>query len=177
MSTASPDETSSSSSYTFLVEWFDTAASLARKYHLTFFPSDNSLSLFDIKAHRTFLKRTAYPAVQLASLYVGAHVTVYSRTMKVVGYGDEATRGKIEGSGAAAESGRTLALIKPAGVRRVGEFVRGVFEAGLRIGKMRMVRRGVREAKEFYGDSDLTQRVRDISSGPCIAAEVVGKRI
>ena len=173
MATSASDD---SSSYTFLVEWFDTAASLARKYHLTFYPSDTSLALFDIKAHRTFLKRTPYPSVTLASLYVGAHITVYSRTMKVVGYGDEGTRSKVEGSNTATETGRTIALIKPAGINRIGEFVRGVWEAGLRIGRMRMVGLGVREAKEFYGDSESTQRVKDISSGPCIAVEVVGKQ-
>ena len=79
MSTSASDD---SSSYTFLVEWFDTAASLARKYHLTYYPSDSSLSLFDIKAHRTFLKRTPYPAITLPALYIGAHITVYSRSMK-----------------------------------------------------------------------------------------------
>ena len=171
MSASAADDT-----YTFLVEWFDTAASLARKYHLTFHPSDTSLSLFDIKAHRTFLKRTPYPAVTLSALYVGAHVTVYSRTMKVVGYGDEATRSRIEGGSAAGDTGRTIALIKPAGIARIGEFVRGVWEAGLRIGRMRMVGLGGREAKEFYGDSEFTQRVKEISSGPCIAVEVVGKQ-
>ena len=175
MSTSTP-ASDDSSSYAFLVEWFDTAASLARKYHLTFYPSDNSLSLFDIKAHRTFLKRTPYPSVSLSSLYVGAHVTVYSRTMKVVGYGDEATRGKVEGGSTPAETGRTIALIKPAGVGRIGEFVRGVWEAGLRIGRMRMVGLGTREAREFYGDNELTNRVKDVSSGPCIAVEVVGKQ-
>ena len=35
--------------YVFIVEWYDTAASLIRTYNLTFFISDQSIEMVKIK--------------------------------------------------------------------------------------------------------------------------------
>ena len=42
-----------------------------------------------------FLKRTLYPSIQLADLYIGGTVAVYSRQLKVVSYGDEFTANEL----------------------------------------------------------------------------------
>ena len=170
-STQSPSPVPSSSApYSFLVEWFDTAASLARKFTLTYFPSDSTLELFDVRHHRTFLKRCPYPSVPLSALFLGSQVTIYARTLKVIGYGDESTRARLD-----ADSARTLALIKPSGVARVGAFLTALHEAGLRIGRLKTVRLTLPQAQQFYGDATATPRATDLTAGPSVVIEVVGK--
>lgn len=46
---------------------------------------------FDLKNRRTFLKRCDYPSVRLADLYEGSIITVYSRQLTIVKYGDTFT--------------------------------------------------------------------------------------
>lgn len=74
--------------YCFTAEWFDSQASMVRKYQLFYFLADNTLELFDLKNHRTFLKRCSYPSVTVSDLYIGAQVTIYARQLKIVGYGN-----------------------------------------------------------------------------------------
>lgn len=46
--------------YVFETEWFDSQASLIRKYLFTFFPNDNSIEMYDLKLKKVFLKRMAH---------------------------------------------------------------------------------------------------------------------
>ena len=43
---------------------------------------------YDIKNRRTLLKRSDYPAVTPAHLFIGSELTVYSRKLKITAYGD-----------------------------------------------------------------------------------------
>jgi nucleoside-diphosphate kinase len=65
--------------YIFIVDWFDQPADLVRKYQLTFFPSDNTVEMYDIKNRRIFLKRCKNPNVTMEELFIGATITVYAR--------------------------------------------------------------------------------------------------
>ena len=55
--------------YVFIVEWFDTSASLIRSYNLIYFMADKTIEMvklifdlkFDLKNKRIFLKRCEYP--------------------------------------------------------------------------------------------------------------------
>ena len=85
--------------YVFVVEWYDTAASLIRAYNLTFFAIDGTIEMvphpstqFDIKNKKIFLRRCEYPSVQLKDIFLGAVLTIYSRQLKVVNYCDEFTK-------------------------------------------------------------------------------------
>ena len=51
---------------------------------------------YDLKNRRTFLKRCDYPSVTLKDLYKGGVITVYSRQLTIVEYGDGFTAGKLE---------------------------------------------------------------------------------
>jgi len=53
-------------------------------------------SQFDLKNRRTFLKRCDYPSVKLSDLYKGGIVSVYSRQLTVVEYGDGFTARAFE---------------------------------------------------------------------------------
>lgn len=86
----------------FVVEWFDSAASLVRSYQLTYFLKDKSIEMvtpfpmqFDLKNKRIFLKRCEYPQLQLKDIFVGAVLSIYSRQLKVIDFADEFTRTKF----------------------------------------------------------------------------------
>jgi nucleoside-diphosphate kinase len=84
--------------FVFLVEWYDAAASLVRNYHLTYYPKDKTIEMFDLKSKKLFLKRCEYPNVTLADLYLGSIVNIYSRQLKIVDYADTFTRKNFETS-------------------------------------------------------------------------------
>lgn len=50
----------------------------------------------DIKNRRHLLKRIRYEDLKPEQLFVGGTVTVYSRQLKIIGYGDEYTRQRYE---------------------------------------------------------------------------------
>lgn len=83
--------------YTFVVEWFDSVADLTRKYNLTYWPKDGSLSMYDIAKNRLFLKRVVNKDVSFPTdLYIGKTIVVYARQLKVVGYSDKFTQDKFK---------------------------------------------------------------------------------
>merc|ERR1719393_97964 len=86
------------SRYCFTVTWYDVAASLKRQYQLIYYTADGTIEMYDLKNRRTFLKRCVYPAVTAKDLYKGGIITVYSRQLTVVDYGDEYTRKVFEGN-------------------------------------------------------------------------------
>jgi nucleoside-diphosphate kinase len=44
--------------YVFVVEWFDTAASIVRTYNLIYYAKDKTIEMFDLKSRKMFLKKT-----------------------------------------------------------------------------------------------------------------------
>lgn len=77
--------------YVFIMEYYDPQADLYKKYQLNFFEIDDTCEIFDLKTKRVFLRKTQIPNLNLESLYVGSHVTIFSRLMKVIEYGDDFT--------------------------------------------------------------------------------------
>jgi nucleoside-diphosphate kinase len=80
-----------STRYCFLVEWFDLHAQIYRTYQLFYFPSDGSIEMYDIKQHKTFLKRMK-SSIQMAELLVGSSIIVNARQLIIRDFGDEFTR-------------------------------------------------------------------------------------
>ncbi len=81
--------------YVFVVEWYDSAASLVRTYNLTYYIKDKTIEMFDLKSRKMFLKKTEYSSIQLKDIFIGAIVNVYSRQLKVIDYADDFTRTKF----------------------------------------------------------------------------------
>ena len=81
--------------YAFDVTWMDPSSKLEWQYVLLHTPHDAGVEIYDPKNRRTFLKKTAMPAVKLEHLFVGATVVVLARTLKIAGYADEATRKRL----------------------------------------------------------------------------------
>jgi nucleoside-diphosphate kinase len=52
---------------------------------------------FDIKNHKMFLRRVAYPAISLEQLFIGSTILVYTRQLLIEDYGDDFTRKHLRG--------------------------------------------------------------------------------
>ena len=89
---ANADETR----YAFIAEWYDTHASLIRRYQFLYYTQDNTIEMFDIKNRRVFLKRSKFENICLKDLYIGAIVNVHARQLKITGCADQFTKDKLD---------------------------------------------------------------------------------
>lgn len=55
----------------FLAEWFDYDSAYHKKFILNFYPSDNTLELFDRVLNRSYLKRTKMDSLHMKDMFVG----------------------------------------------------------------------------------------------------------
>ena len=95
-----------------------------------------------------FLKRCPYQGVQsIEDFYIGAVVTVYGRQLKVMEYGDVATRKRFE-----VDRQRTFAMIKPDAYKNIGKIIDAIQMSGFRISKMKMSRFTNATAGDFYSE-------------------------
>ena len=87
------------------------------------------LQLVDVKNRKQLLRRIR-PTEDINSelLFIGSMVTVYSRQLKIVEYGDEYTRSRME-----PKSERTLALIKPEALQHLGKILNAVYMSGFHV--------------------------------------------
>jgi nucleoside-diphosphate kinase len=159
----------------FHVEWFDQQADVLRRYLLTYYPRDNSVSMFDPKNNRPFLKRSEYAEVSLAGLYIGATVTVLARQLKIVDYADEHTRKIVENMKC-----RTLAMVKPDAYNNVGRILHAINMSGLVLGKLKMIRMDSNSAATFAGMQDAgegssNEHIQLLSSDVVVVMELIGK--
>ena len=119
--------------YTFETEWYDPQADIVRHYRLFFFPVNNEIAMYDKKMCRDFVKRVEYPNVKLEDLFIGAKVTIFSRVIHVVGYGDIATTRLQK-----VDRESTFAMIKPCSYQNVGKILTQVQKAGFQINRLKM---------------------------------------
>uniref|UniRef100_A0A5F8H045 Nucleoside diphosphate kinase homolog 7 n=1 Tax=Monodelphis domestica TaxID=13616 RepID=A0A5F8H045_MONDO len=159
--------------YVFLAEWYDPSASLLRRYDLLYYPSDGSVEMHDVKNHRVFLKRTQYENIHLQDLFIGNKVTIFSRQLHLIDYGDQFTARQL-----CNRKEKTLALLKPDAVPHVGEIIDVIYKAGFQISKLKMMMLSRKEATDLYVDhlskpcyNDLIQF---ITVSPIIAMEILG---
>lgn len=120
--------------YSFVVEYFDQQGSLTRTYNLLYYVVNNTIEMYDLKTKRCFLKRCSYPSLSLSEIFVGATINVFSRTLKVVDYGDEFTRGRFM-----IGAGEFMLAITERGLPRCGDIISWITAKDLRIQKLRMV--------------------------------------
>lgn len=163
-SSVSSVSASSDVPFSFECEYYDPQAALLRRYQLTYFSSDETIELFDLKNRKLFLKRCAYPAIQLKDLFLGAQVTIYARQLKLVAYGDKHTESKLS-----VEKERGLALIRPSGYESAGRILSRLTAAGLKIARAKLI---VLSEEEAQG---VQEKEANLSRGPSILLELVGQ--
>ncbi|KAM7178119.1 nucleoside diphosphate kinase homolog 7 isoform 3-T3 [Macrochelys suwanniensis] len=129
--------------------------------------------MYDVKNHRTFLKRTKYDDLHLEDLFVGNKVTVFSRHLSLVDYGDQYTARKL-----GSRKERTLALVKPDAVPKIGELIDIIINAGFTITKAKMMVLSRKEAMDLHVDHQskpfYNELLLFIASGPTVAMEILG---
>jgi len=138
--------------YGFNAEWFAPQAGMTNKYELTLYVPKSGdplqVSIYDIKARRTFLKRTPQPDLRMEDFQLGGTVTIYSRQMKLISYLDERTRSTLE-----VDRDSFSALTSPQAFERLGSILSTIEGVGLVVSRLRLVSDG----------------------GPVVAMQVVGK--
>ncbi|KAL5249317.1 hypothetical protein ACHWQZ_G018245 [Mnemiopsis leidyi] len=157
----------------FQAEWYDQNAELVRRYQFMFYPVDNTVEMFDVKNRRLFLKRSAVPNITEDKLYVGSVVNVNSRQLTLTGYGDNFTEKTL-----ATRNEKTLAIIKPDAVGKVGPILERVCREGIKFCNAKMVNMSKADAASFYAEHSgkhfFDDLIEFIVSGPVIALELMG---
>ncbi|XP_054458406.1 nucleoside diphosphate kinase 7 [Anoplopoma fimbria] len=159
--------------YAFLTEWYDPTAALLRRYQLFYYPKDSSVEMFDVKNQRIFLRRTKYEDLHPEDLFVGNRVNVFSRQLNLIEYGDQYTANKL-----GSKKERTLALIKPDVVTKIGDVLELIYSSNLMVTKAKMTTLTWRQAADFYVEHQskpfFNNLVQFASSGPVVALELMG---
>ncbi|KAJ8975378.1 hypothetical protein NQ317_010023 [Molorchus minor] len=118
---------------------------------------DNTLDIYDKELNRVYLKRTRMDDLSTRDLFVG------NKVQRIIGKLKE----------------RTLAIIKPCSINRLGEIITDIQNRRFQITKLGMYRLSRKEALELYdtrkGDSSLPFILEHINSGPVVALELVGE--
>ncbi|KAM4796897.1 nucleoside diphosphate kinase homolog 7 isoform 2-T2 [Rhinophrynus dorsalis] len=129
--------------------------------------------MYDVKNHRVFLRRTKYDDLHKEDLFVGNKINVFSRQLHLVDYGDQFTARKV-----GSKKEKTLALIKPDAVMKLGSIIETILDSGFTITKAKMVLLSRVEAMDFYNEhhskSFFNDLINFMTSGPIVAMEVIG---
>lgn len=159
--------------YAFLTEWYDPTAALLRRYQLFYYPQAKSVEMFDVKNQRIFLRKTKYEDLHQEDLFIGNRVNVFSRQLNLIDYGDQYTANKL-----GSKKERTLALIKPDVVTKLGDVLESIYSSNLIVTKAKMTSLTWRQAADFYAEHQskpfFNNLVQFVSSGPVVAMELMG---
>jgi nucleoside-diphosphate kinase len=82
-----------------------------------------------------FMKRMACGGITQKELFLGSIITVFSRQLKLVDYGDIFTKNKFESL-----AGRTFAMVKPDCYTQTGKVIDAIYQNGFTISKLKMSR-------------------------------------
>lgn len=131
--------------YAFIVRWHDPMTEIVWKYQFFYHTFDKSIEMFDIKNHKMFLRRVAYPAISLEQLFIGSTILVYTRQLLIEDYGDDFTRKHLQGL-----QETTLAMIKPDAIQHTGKILECITSSGFIVKNMRMCELNITQAETFY---------------------------
>ncbi|KAH8967611.1 hypothetical protein BDL97_03G086200 [Sphagnum fallax] len=160
--------------YAFIVRWHDPMTEIVWKYQFFYHTFDKSIEMFDIKNHKMFLRRVAYPAISLEQLFIGSTILVYTRQLLIEDYGDDFTRKHLRGL-----QETTLAMIKPDAIQHTGKILECITSSGFIVKNMRMCQLNITQAETFYqchkGKPFFSCLTQFIASGPVVAIELVAE--
>ena len=69
-------------------EWYQKEADLNRQLVVSFFPSDNSVELVDLKTRKTFLRRTKIEELNENDFFIGAKLLIFGKQINILDYGE-----------------------------------------------------------------------------------------
>ena len=100
-----------------------------------------------MRNHRSFLKRSEYPGVKIKDLFIGGTITIYSRQLKIMEYGDLFTKTHFENV-----RERTFTIIKPDVYTQTGKIWTEIRKKGFFVTRAKMGRLSLKKAQEFYSE-------------------------
>ncbi|CAH1105497.1 unnamed protein product [Psylliodes chrysocephalus] len=160
----------------FVGEWFDYKASFLKKFVIKYYPSDNTLELFDKDVGRVFLKRTKLEELTMEDMFVGNTIRVYGRQIKITDYLDCRTQNYV---GKFRE--KTCAILKPNIIDKFGEIISIIEHHNIMISKLRRCELTRKQALDFHanmkGNPVLPAILEFIVTGPIIVLELVGENV
>ena len=111
-----------------------------------------------------------YPEISLKELFVGSIITVYSRQLKLVDYGDTYTRKEF-----AKEKETTFAVIKPDVYMQTGKIIDEIYKNGFVISRMKMSRFNSATASRFLsiGSVNTVDNQQFLTSDVSTGIEIV----
>ncbi|XP_050342282.1 nucleoside diphosphate kinase 7 [Nymphalis io] len=118
--------------FSFIGEWYDNQASLVRRFNVFFYPTDDTIEMYDLKNRKTFLRRVKVNGVNLDNFYIGSTLQILGRLIKIVDFACEATRTQLH-----KDMQVTFAMIKPLPTKMAGKILTHFYEQGLKITKMK----------------------------------------
>ena len=80
----------------FQAEWFDSTSGLHRLFNLSFYTSDESVELYDLKTKKLFLRRAPAGYLTKKDLYIGNTVVIYSRHLLIKEFANEYTKNQVD---------------------------------------------------------------------------------
>jgi nucleoside-diphosphate kinase len=80
----------------FVVEWFDPSPMMKKKYLLKYFVDQHMVEMVDVSTRKMFLRKSACPKeISSMDFFIGSKISIYSRELEVVDYGDSRTKEKL----------------------------------------------------------------------------------
>ncbi|XP_024869151.1 nucleoside diphosphate kinase 7-like [Temnothorax curvispinosus] len=161
-----------SNRYVFEAEWYDQVACMLKKFYLYYYPSDNTVELFDLKTKKTFLRRTTCEGITAKDFYVGTVITIFSRCIKITGYADACTKTKLE-----TQLQKVFVFLKPDVIDKMGEILKAIINYDFYITNIKMLRltpNDIAECNLVKDEIDKTSVINYLISGPVVALELLG---
>jgi len=156
-----------------LADWYDAQSCLMRRYQLMFYPADNSIELFEVKTKRHFLRRCKSESITLNDLFIGAKVTILSRTMGIVEFGDAYTQRALE-----SVQEKTIGILLNGHLSKLGQILDNVYKSDLKIVRMKRLQIASQEAYDILQNQrnkpNFTTIANAISDAPIIVVELLG---
>nr|CEL66456.1 TPA: nucleoside diphosphate kinase 7, putative [Neospora caninum Liverpool] len=167
----------------FHVTWYDHQADIVKQLTLSYRRSDNCVELYDPKLRRLFLRRTPAPMPLEDHLYVGNTVTIVSRQLKIVDYGDERTRCAL-----APRFQKAVMVVKPHAQEHLGSILQRLLDSGFALSSVQMVQLDNQKAKRLLeitaapwpqsenrdGGGQVDDAFQSFTDGKAVVVEIVG---
>ncbi|CAH1982747.1 unnamed protein product [Acanthoscelides obtectus] len=131
-------------------EWYDHDVAFLNNFLVHYYPSDNTLDVFDLDLERLYLKRTIMDSLTYNYMYGANTIRVYGRQIKLIHYAYCETNDIVD---------------------KLAEIVTRIQNEGFRTNRMRMCI--LKFYEEVRGDSELAFLVEHIISGSIVALELV----
>lgn len=68
---------------------------MTRQFNIFYYPTDDTLEMFDLKNRKTFVRRVKVNGVTLDNFFIGSTIYILGRLIKIVNYACEDTKKKL----------------------------------------------------------------------------------